>query len=277
LFFTLKVLGVLLSIMFLVAWWKRDYIRKVSQSGFLAAPPSGFALWFARRYCQALVDWQVGKVQVEGIENLQVDGPMLIAPNHGHFIDPMLFPLILGRPARFMAAQGVFEAAGGLMSLLAAPCGAFAVNLNPGKGAKAADAAVEVLTTGQTLVMFPEGYAWLDGHVDKFKKGAVRIIRRTAVALGRTCYIVPVYIRYGRYPGERLLRWSPAVQYMLLFLLARFFRKGATVVFGKPISSDELPADDAEATDLLRQKVLELDPQRNVARACDTASGDGSL
>lgn len=260
--FALKVFAVVLLLLGLLAWWKRDYIRKVSTSGYLSGPPGGFARWFARRYCRALVGWQVGNVTVVGAENLKAaPGPILIAPNHGHFIDPMLFPLILDGPARFMAAQGLFQAAGGLMSLLAAPCGAFAVDLTRGKGAGAADAAVEVLTSGQTLVMFPEGWAWLDGHVDKFKKGAVRIVRRAATELGRPCFIIPVFIRYGRYPGTRILRWSSPVQFLILFLLARFFRKGATVVFGKPISTEELPADDTEATDLLRQKVLELDPQ----------------
>lgn len=261
----LKIVGLFALVLLLIAWWKRDYIRKVSASGFLSAPPGKFALWFARRYCSALVGWQVGKIKVIGAENLETPGPKLMAPNHGHFIDPMLFPVILGKPARFMAAQGVFQAAGGLMSLLAAPCGAFAVNLEKGKGGDAADAAVNVLTSGQDLVMFPEGWAWLDGHVDKFKKGAVRIARRAAEQLGQECFIVPVFIRYGRYPGPRVLRWSPSMQYAILFLLARFFRKGATVVFGKPISTAELPADDAVATELLRQKVLELDPQSSTA------------
>lgn len=264
-FLTLKVLGVIALLLSLLLWWKRDFIRKAATSGYLPDPPSGFGRWFARRYCQALVGWQVGAVEVIGAENLKTDGPTLIAPNHGHFIDPMLFPLILDKPARFMAAQGVFQTGGGLMALMAAAGGAFAVNLNKGQGSDAADAAVKVLTTGQLLVMFPEGYAWLDGGVRPFKKGAVRITRRVAAALGRPAYIVPAYVRYGAYPGQHILKWSSPVQFALLFLLARFFRKGATVVFGKPIRTDELPADDTEATEFLRQKVLELDPLQRTA------------
>lgn len=265
-FLTLKVIGVIALLLVLLAWWKRDYIKKISTSGHLTPPPGGFSRWFARQYCRGLVGWQVGKVKVIGAENLNVPGPILIAPNHGHFIDPMLFPLILERPARYMAAQGVFQAAGGLMSLIAAGGGAFPVNLTRGKGGDAADSAVLVLVSGQILVLFPEGFAWLDGHVDKFKKGAVRITRRAAAELGKPCYIVPTYIRYGAYPGASILRWSSPVQFAILFLLAGFFRKGATVVFGKPISTDELPADDTEATEFLRNKVLELDPlQRTVS------------
>ena len=265
--FILIMLACVALALAVLRWLKRDYIKKVSTSGYLADPPAGISAWFARRYCQALVGWQVGKVTVIGAENLNTPSAKLIVANHGHFIDPILFPVILDVLPRTMAAQALFQAAGGLVSLLAAPGGAFAVDLTKGKGGEAADAAVKVLTTGQTLVIFPEGWAWLDGHVEQFRKGAVRIGRRAAAELGQPCYYVPSYIRYGRYPGKQILRLPPPLQYLILYSLACFFRRGVTVVIGKPISTADLPADDTVATEFLRQKVLELDPLRQTAAA----------
>jgi 1-acyl-sn-glycerol-3-phosphate acyltransferase len=99
---------------------------------------------------------------------------------------------------------------------------------------------------------------YLDGRAGPFKKGAVRIARSAAMERGWPVFIVPVRISYGRYPGPWIRRYRAPLSYFLMLLWSLSMRPGATVIVGKPLSSDELPADDAEATELLKQRLFEL-------------------
>ena len=156
----------------------RQYIRNVETCGYLPPPPTPRAVRFLVRFSKVLAFIQVGKVKIEGIENLDgLDGPTIVTPNHPHWADTVVMPIVMNRPARYMAARGVFTFAGGLGGLLVGPIGAFAADLEKGKGGPARDAAVKLTSEGQILVMFPEGWAYLDGITREFKKGSVRIVR----------------------------------------------------------------------------------------------------
>lgn len=244
----------------------RAYIDELSTCGCLPPPPSPRAVRFLYNFARVVTWIQVGKVKTIGLENLNLPGPKMVTPNHPHYVDPGVIVLLLNRqPARYMAARGVFRFGFGLGSLIAAPTGAFPVDLTPGKGGPAREAGVRVLTSGQTLVMFPEGWAYLDGSLGPFKKGAVRIARQAARQLKDTVHIVPVYLRYGRYPGSWIKKLSPPLEYLFVFLMSWYYRRGVTAVIGKPISSSDLPADDAAATELLKQRIVALDPAQGQA------------
>jgi 1-acyl-sn-glycerol-3-phosphate acyltransferase len=111
--------------------------------------------------------------------------------------------------------------------------------------------------------VFPEGNAFPDGVMRELKTGAVRLVKETAQRTGREAYIVPTYIRYGRYAPAWLAKQPDALRYGLMLLSPWYFRRGVTVVFGKPIAASELPDDIHEATLVLRQRILALDPARN--------------
>lgn len=240
----------------------RAYIANVSTCGYLPPPPTERAVRFLMRLSRFLTWVQCGKVRIIGRENLDSHQPMIVAPNHPHYIDPAVIAMALDRPARYMAARGVMRFGFGLGSLMAGPCGAFAADLTPGKGGGARLAGVRVITGGETLVMFPEGWAYLDGSLGPFKKGAVRIARESARILGKDTYIVPVFLRYGRYPGAWIKKLSPPVEYLFVFLSSWYYRRGVTAVIGKPIAASSLPGDDAAATEYLQQRIVALDPAR---------------
>lgn len=259
-------------------WWKRavsprlremrEYIERVSVCGYLPPPPTPRALRFLIRFAKFLLFIQVGKVRIIGKENLDTPGHKIITPNHPHFADPAVIVYALQRAARYMAAGGVFNFMKGLGSLLAGPCGAFYVDLRPGKGGPAKEAGIEVVTSGQILVMFPEGWAYVDGSMGPFKKGAVRIAREASSRLdGEPVNIVPVHLRYGKYPGAWLRKIGPPLEYFVLLLMAPFYRRGVTMVVGKPIPSSKLPADDGEATELLKQTIIDLDLRKKSSQS----------
>lgn len=221
-------------------------------------PPTRRTQRLLRAAARALLWVQVGAVRVRGREHLAGQGPKLIVANHGHYIDCAAFVLLLDEAPRFMAARGVFRFAGGLLGGLAAACGAFCVDLEPGKGAAARAVAVRLLVAGQTVVMFPEGWIYMDGSLGPLKNGAVRAAREAARRLGRPISVVPVALRYGRYPGVWIRRLPFLLQFLVVLLGGVRYRRGVTVSIGAPISSAALRGHGCAGTLLLRREIIAL-------------------
>lgn len=259
-------IGVIMAVIFLwrgfMARWRavRNKIRLVCTCGHVPDPPTDAADRVMRIVARCLVWIQVGRVQVSGIENLACSSPKLIAPTHGHYIDPFVMALLLPERARCMAARGLLEFGGGLGALMFSQWGVFCTDLRTGKGARALVAGVRILVSGQTLVMFPEGWAHLDGAVGPFRRGAVSIARMTAARVGRPVSIVPVHLRYGAYPGAWIKKFPPAFQCLIVLLGFIFFRRGVHVIVGEPLLSSQLPEHPTSATEELRCAILALNP-----------------
>lgn len=239
------------------------YVKQVSTCGYVAPPPTDKALRNLLKVARFLTFIQVGKVKVVGRENLDtVPGPYMFSANHPAGADVMLIPVVLNRKARYMAHETVFTAGFGLGAHIVGPGGAFVAHDNiRDNGVRARAASVKILTSGQTLVLLPEGLTNYDPVMLPLKEGAVRIVKQAALELGKPAFIVPAYIRYGTYPGKWLQRYPRAMQYLIVLLLWPLYRRGAKVVIGKPISSTELASDDAVATALLRTRIEQLDPK----------------
>lgn len=268
---------IILAVIALSGWvWLRsvlrrnaDYIKRVSRSGNLEEPtPKGLAI---RDGITRFFRWfLVGKVKVQGIENLEkLKGKsFLVCGNHGNFADVVVLPEVLrGKGERYMATDDLYPLLGGLGALLFGPMGVIPCNLTKGKGAGARDAAINLLSQGnRILVMFPEGYSYCDGSMGYFKKGAVLITHEASKNLGENAYILPVYLRYGRYPGHWIRKIPIQLQYVVCLLLAPLYRFGCTATIGEPIAADQLPADEngeicEKATMLLKTSICELDPK----------------
>src|SRR6476620_363846 len=104
----------------------------------------------------------ISEVEVVGRENLNLipagDGALL-APNHSHDSDPHVMMHVgkqLHRQLYFMAAWQVFLAHKGIDGWVMQRFGAFSVD-REGCDRRAMRQAGELLTTGQWLVVFPEG------------------------------------------------------------------------------------------------------------------------
>jgi 1-acyl-sn-glycerol-3-phosphate acyltransferase len=247
-----------------LGWWlllllyrAGKYVRKVSRSGYLSDPPSEKAVRWATRISKIVAFIWIGKVEVFGIEHLDSAGtPVMILPNHSHGGDPFVMPMVLNRPMRYMAGAGFMR----VLGLLVASMGAYSIDVWRRRGKVALDASVQLLVSGQSILMFPEGELFLP--VGPFKSGAVRIAFETAERIGKPVTIVPVCLRYGRYPGKWVHHLPDYIRYSMPLYNPFWYRRGVKVVFGQPFSSDELPADLRAASEILRQKVAELDPQK---------------
>jgi len=261
-----------------VQWWRdtRRRVRLVCTCGHLPEPPTEDAWRTMKKVARRLVWLQIGGVEVSGREHLAGPAPKLIVPTHGHYLDPFVLGLLLPERARAMTASGLLGAAGGFCGLLLSSWGAFCTDLDAGKGAPALKSAVRVLTSGQTLLMFPEGWANMDGAVRPFKRGFASVARIAESRLGRPVPIVPIYLRYGRYPGPWIGKLPPTCQYLAMFFGLAIFRRGVHVIVGEPVPSSTLPRDPDLAAAAVRRVVLSLNPAPVTVGASPDFSGEAA-
>ncbi len=190
-------------------------------------PPRPCRLWNA-----ALEPWRRWYLhRYYGVAEIAVDRPgefgrrfktgdgVLLAPNHSHDSDPHVMMEVgrrLGRQLHFMAAWQIFRPHGGLDGWVLQRMGAFSVD-REGCDRRAIHQATEILTTGRSLVVFPEGEVYrLNDRLTPLLDGggfmatsAQRDLVKTAE--GRRVWIVPTAIRY-RYVDDIMPKLTTAVE-----------------------------------------------------------------
>lgn len=256
------IMAVTLIYPFLKARWQvmQDNIRLVCTSGYLPDSPSNADDRIMRRISRFVVWLQIGKVKWSGLDNLKYGFPKLVVPTHGHYLDPFVLAEQMPKQTRIMAARGLLKSCWGLGGLLFSRWGAFCTELEPGKGLPALRTAVKVLSSGQSLVIFPEGWAHLDGSVGTFNPGVASIAHLAAAKIDSPIHIVPVYICYGKYPGKWINSLPMAIQCLILMFGLIRYRRGVHVVFGQPLLTSNLPKNPHLATEQIRNSVLALSP-----------------
>lgn len=132
----------------------------------------------------------LGRAQVEGIENLPTDGPILLVANHLDAGDTMLLPGMMARRVSFPAKAELFEGTsfgGRFLGWFLRVVGMVPMDRSGGQAsATGMDSIGEVLTQGRVLGLFPEGTRSPDGRLYKGKTGVARL------ALAYGVPVVPV-------------------------------------------------------------------------------------
>lgn len=123
--------------------------------------------------------------RVEGVENIPLSGPVLIAPIHRSNVDFAFSLFISPRKVFFMTKDSVFRLP--LLGPLLLRVGAFPVN-RLSVDRESLRVAEEVLRRGQALVLFPEGTRKEGDAVEPLHDGAMFIASRTGAM------VVPVGI-----------------------------------------------------------------------------------
>jgi len=125
------------------------------------------------------------RMEVNGLEHLPLDGPVVVACNHVTNFDVFPMQLCLPRPIFFMAKAELFKFP--LMDVALRNLGAFPVYRGE-KDAWAMRHARKVLEHGQTLGMFPEGTRNKGKGLGVAKTGTARM------AIDNNCPIVPMVV-----------------------------------------------------------------------------------
>ncbi|MFY9783826.1 MAG: lysophospholipid acyltransferase family protein [Acidimicrobiales bacterium] len=170
---------------------------------------------------------------VEGVENIPLSGPVVIAPSHRSNVDFALTLFVSPRKTFFMAKDGIYRQRwfGEVLTRL----GAFPVRRD-GADRESMRLAEEVLRRGQALVLFPEGTRKSGPTIETLHDGAMFIAARTGAT------VVPVGIagtERAMPKGAKLPRFSKV-----------------NIVVGKPIAP---PSGEGRVSrTLVAEKTVEL-------------------
>lgn len=178
-------------------------------------------------------------VRSVGLENVPLEGPVLLVANHVSFIDAFLIAMANQRMVRFLMLRSYYELP--VANWLFRAMGCIPVSSNDGPKALIASfkKAREYMEAGEAVCIFAEGEISRHGQMQRFKKGFELIVH------GGKTPIVPVHLDevwgsvFSFSEGKTLFKWPRKIPYKV------------TVSFGKAMS----PA--ASAFEV-RQAILEL-------------------
>lgn len=155
------------------------------------------------------------KFDIEGLDNVPVDGPAILCPNHVSFLDSAFLMIQTGRQLSFVGKAEYMDS--WKTRYLFPAMGMIPIDRSGGdKSTAALDAAEKVLRRGELFGIFPEGTRSRDGMLYKGHTGAARL------ALKVGCPLIPVGLvgtRAIQPPDARMPR----------------FRLPCTIRYGRPI------------------------------------------
>jgi len=203
----------------------------------------------------------IRSVEVEGVENVPRQGPLILASNHLNNADPPMIALAIPRHPTFMAKQEMFGWP--ILGLGIRLYGAFPVRRFEADLA-ALRKATERVRQGEMLVMFPEGTRSRTGSMRKAHPGTAMIALRAGAP------ILPVAIT-----GTETVRWP-------WLFLRPFMGPRVRVVIGRPFFLPEVERVDTEAaqrcTEIIMGRIAELLPEsyRGLYAAAVGEAGQGT-
>jgi 1-acyl-sn-glycerol-3-phosphate acyltransferase len=211
-------------------------------------PPRRFT-WphytFARTCALPGLYHALGGWRVFGRENVPRTGGALIAGNHISFIDPPTIGAALPRRTYYFAKKELFEVP--VFGAIIRKCYAFPVEREIGDR-EAVRNAINILKSGELLVIFPEGGRSPDGTLQEGNVGAALIASRAGVP------IVPVAVR----GTDKALP-----------LHAKFLHRAKlSVMFGEPLypEGEKMPKEQLqELTDRLMASIADLQARLEAA------------
>jgi 1-acyl-sn-glycerol-3-phosphate acyltransferase len=168
-----------------------------------------------------------------GRENIPRRGGVLIVSNHQSYMDPLLIGVGLRRQIHIMARRSLFYKSI-LFRWLIESLNAFPLKEGGGDSGGLREA-IRRLTTGNIVLVFPEGTRTWDGSIGELYPGIGLIAQRSGSP------VVPVVIHgaYEAWPRTRKL----------------FRFRGIKVVFGEPLYWD---GPEKGLSQRIREKMLEL-------------------
>lgn len=176
-----------------------------------------------------------GRLQVEGLEHVPGEGPLLVVPNHDSQWDPILIALAIKprRRLRFLARASLWKIPG-LGTLLYA-LGQIPIRRGAGDAA-ALGQAVDALRAGEAICVFPEGgLSW--GERLRARSGVGRLAQWCPGVRVVLCTVegTTEYTRFPRRPRVRVAFFHPAA--------------------GDPQPGEEAPVLSARLLDEIRDRV----------------------
>jgi 1-acyl-sn-glycerol-3-phosphate acyltransferase len=174
------------------------------------------------------------RIRLEGTEHIPADGPLIIAPNHVTFADPVLVSIPIRFAVHFMAWDALFKIPG--LAWLIRRLRAFPVQIESADPRSTREA-VRLLQAGRAVMIFPEAGRTPDGRLQRFRPGAFRL----ACALKVPVLPVTILGGHASWPPGRILP-----------------RPGRLSIIYHPVISPPDEADSRAAARMLAKQVREV-------------------
>jgi 1-acyl-sn-glycerol-3-phosphate acyltransferase len=200
----------------------------------------------AGRIWSGWIVWATGcPVRVEGLEHLQVDGPLILAGNHQSWFDVPAVAFRIPKTFHFVAKKELEDVP--IFGRAWKAAGHISIDRSNRESAVRSleRAGQQLRAEGSAVIIFPEGTRAPTDKLLRFKKGAFMLALHTGVP------VVP----FGVAGTRRVLpkgRW-------------RMQRSPVVVRFGPPIPTADL--DDTDREGLLRRVKSEVRRLRDLGRA----------
>ena len=160
--------------------------------------------------------WTLFKIlfryEIQGEENIPRSGPVVLAANHGSFIDPFLLGCGAQRQVQYIIYSSYYRSLGH-------PFFRFlrCIPVDEKDHLGALKASVRSLSQGACIGIFPEGRITYDGKLQPPQRGALFLAQRAGAA------VVPVALK-GNYEAWPRTNWLPRLSKI-------------TVIYGKPFQA----------------------------------------
>ncbi|MBR5202835.1 MAG: 1-acyl-sn-glycerol-3-phosphate acyltransferase [Clostridia bacterium] len=180
----IKVVGHLLFVM----GPKIKYFNHLEKKG-AHEKRDAFAFKAVRKWSKFVVRAAKLNIEVEGIEKIPTDRPVLFTPNHQSYAD---IPVLLYALSDFYFGFMMKISLAGVpfIGAISKMLKSVPVNQeNPREAVKAVHKTIETIESGHSMLIFPEGKRGYSNTPDEFKNGAFKIVQKTNVT------VVPIYIR----------------------------------------------------------------------------------
>ena len=174
--------------------------------------------WFLKWIALGPLLKLVFRPQVEGIENVPEEGPVILASNHLSYADWLFMPLTLDRKVTFVAKAEYFTTPGfkgWLQKMFFTGAGQVPIDRTSGDAASGAlTTAKRVLHGGDMFGIYPEGTRSHDGKLYRGKTGVARLAIETGVpvipvAVVGTDIVAPPGKKFGHWTRPRVRFGKP--------------------------------------------------------------------
>ncbi|MDA0999894.1 MAG: lysophospholipid acyltransferase family protein, partial [bacterium] len=125
----------------------------MTEEGPESLPPARQPAWF-KFLVRQLIWLAYGGYELQGLENVPREGPLIIAPTHRSYLDPILVSALLPRPLYYMAKEELFQRRP--LAALVRAFGAYPVSREKPQRS-AIRQTLSLLKAGGAVVIFPEG------------------------------------------------------------------------------------------------------------------------
>ncbi len=157
--------------------------------------------WIASRTIKAIAT-VVWRARAIGVENIPLEGPLIIACNHLAYLDPPVMGCFSPRAISYMAKRELFEIP--ILGPAIAAAGAYPVD-REGSPTAAIKRSVEVLRAGGCIGIFPEGGRNQSGEKEPrsgvallASLGKAPVVPAAIVGSDRAKYLAQIKVAFGK-------------------------------------------------------------------------------